>query len=235
MSWSAVPQEVSSARHPPVLKALEVTGCDDAHAQPFLNAGIGRETALCFKQLGCRVTAHYNTAPKGIDQEPGLVALQANVTSEADVKSLFEQARVQNGGPVQVLIVSHGIWPVAPVALADMSLDQWRNTHAVNLDGAFLLVREYLSALKGQPAHVLDKASICMVGSTAGKFGEHDHGDYASTKSALMYGLVPTLKNEIVRIAPKGRVNSVNPGWVLTPMAEETIKDDKIRARALAR
>lgn len=27
-----------------------------------------------------------------------------------------------------------------------------------------------------------------------------------------MYGLVPTLKNEIVGIAPKARVNSVNPG-----------------------
>lgn len=156
------------------------------------------------------------------------------MTSELDVARLFTEAEAKQGVPVQVLIVNHGIWPVQPVPLAEMTLDQWRNTHAVNLDGAFLLVRSFLSKLQNKPANVTDPASICFIGSTAGKFGEHDHGDYASTKSALMYGLVPTLKNEIVRIAPKGRVNSVNPGWVYTPMAEETIKDDKVRARALA-
>lgn len=48
-----------------------------------------------------------------------------------------------------------------------------------------------------------------------------------------MYGLTPTLKNEIVAIAPKGRVNSVNPGWVATPLAEETLKDRNFVARAL--
>lgn len=162
------------------------------------------------------------------------MALQADVTSESDVERLFTHARAAQKVSVQILVVNHGIWPVTPVALSDMTLSQWRNTHSVNLDGAFLLVRAFLSGLKSQPAHVTDPASICFIGSTAGKFGEHDHADYASTKSALMYGLVPTLKNEIVRIAPKARVNSVNPGWVYTPMAEETIKDDRTRARALA-
>lgn len=49
-----------------------------------------------------------------------------------------------------------------------------------------------------------------------------------------MYGLTPTLKNEIVSIAPRGRVNSVNPGWVATPLAAETLKDTKFVERALA-
>jgi len=33
---------------------------------------------------------------------------------------------------------------------------------------------------------------------------------------AMMYGLTMSLKNEIVKIAPKGRVNSIGPGWVRT-------------------
>lgn len=49
-----------------------------------------------------------------------------------------------------------------------------------------------------------------------------------------MYGLTPTLKNEIVSIAPQGRVNSVNPGWVATPLAEKTLEDKKFVERALA-
>jgi len=198
------------------------------------SGGIGIETALTFLQLGSRVTAHYNTSPKAIANHPGLLPIQANVTSEPDISRLFASAESQNGGPVQILIVNHGIWPTQNVELADMSLDQWRNTHAVNLDGAFLLCREFLRRLRGQPADVLAPVSITFIGSTAGKFGEADHADYASGKAALMYGLTPTLKNEIVRIAPRGRVNSVNPGWVRTPMAEETIKDARFVARALA-
>lgn len=38
------------------------------------------------------------------------------------------------------------------------------------------------------------------------------HADYAASKSAMMGGLLLSLKNEIVKIAPRGRVNSINPG-----------------------
>ena len=49
-----------------------------------------------------------------------------------------------------------------------------------------------------------------------------------------MYGMTLTLKNEIVKIAPRGRVNTVAPGWVMTAMAEETLKDPKVVQHALA-
>lgn len=51
---------------------------------------------------------------------------------------------------------------------------------------------------------------------------------------AIMYGLCLSLKNEIVKIAPKGRVNCVAPGWVKTPMAETALKNPDIIYRALA-
>lgn len=49
-----------------------------------------------------------------------------------------------------------------------------------------------------------------------------------------MYGLTLSLKNEIVRIAPRGRVNCVAPGWTRTPMAEEALRRPEIVYRALA-
>ncbi|KAK5940592.1 hypothetical protein PMZ80_007009 [Knufia obscura] len=203
------------------------------------SGGIGIETARLFAHLGSRVTAHYNTSPRDLSDpnssaSPNITPIQANVTSESDITRLFDEAESKHGCPVQILIVNHGIFETQNVELADMTLSQWRNTHAVNLDGAFLLCREFLKRLRGQPGEVLDSVSITFIGSTAGKFGEADHSDYATSKAALMYGLVPTLKNEIVRIAPRGRVNAVNPGWVRTPMAEEVIKDEKFVARALA-
>lgn len=50
-----------------------------------------------------------------------------------------------------------------------------------------------------------------------------------------MYGLTLSLKNEIVKIAPRGRVNAVAPGWVWTPMAEAQLGQEPEKMyRALA-
>ncbi|KAK7046697.1 hypothetical protein R3P38DRAFT_3175971 [Favolaschia claudopus] len=203
------------------------------------SGGIGLETARLFLQQGARVTAHYNTTLSTLDallKEFGssrVVALQANLTSEEDVARLFEASRTALG-PVQVAIINHGIWPTADEPVAQMSLARWRATLDTNLTGAFLVAREYLRGLEKADAVAKEKASICFVGSTSGKYGEAGHADYAASKSALSYGFTLSLKNEIVKIAPKGRVNCVSPGWVRTAMAEEALKDPLVVYRALA-
>jgi 3-oxoacyl-[acyl-carrier protein] reductase len=67
--------------------------------------------------------------------------------------------------------------------------------------------------------------SLVLVGSTAALFGEAGHADYAAAKAAIAYGFVRSLKNEIVRIAPRGRVNAVCPGWTATPMARRALEE----------
>ncbi len=63
-----------------------------------------------------------------------------------------------------------------------------------------------------------------LVGSTAGMIGEAGHSDYATAKSAFIVGLAKSLKNEITRIAPEGRVNVVCPGWTATEMARDALE-----------
>ena len=65
-------------------------------------------------------------------------------------------------------------------------------------------------------------ASLTFIGSTAGRFGEAMHSDY-STSKAGMYGLVRSLKNEVVKLDPFARVNMVEPGWTVTEMAREAL------------
>ena len=48
--------------------------------------------------------------------------------------------------------------------------------------------------------------SIVIIGSHAGIFGEAGDSDYAAAKAALNYGLCTSLKTEIARVAPTGRV-----------------------------
>jgi len=55
--------------------------------------------------------------------------------------------------------------------------------------------------------------------------GEAKHHDYAAAKSAIIYGLNQSVKNEIVKFAKSGRVNSVCPGWCATPMTLDLLDD----------
>ncbi|KAI9504254.1 hypothetical protein GGI25_002491 [Coemansia spiralis] len=200
------------------------------------SGGVGLATSRAFLEQGAKVTLHYNSSPSTLqpllDAYPGVsCAVKATVSDEAEIKKAFEQA-VHALGPVQVLVVNHGIWPSDAIPVKDMSLKHWRRTIDVNLTGAFLAIRQYMYQLVEH--NVQRNVAIVMVGSTAGKFGEWYHADYSASKSAMMYGLTLSLKNEIVQFCPRGRVNTVAPGWIRTPMAESALKSKEVVERAFA-
>ncbi|HJZ62436.1 MAG TPA: SDR family oxidoreductase, partial [Miltoncostaeaceae bacterium] len=121
-----------------------------------------------------------------------------------------------------------GIWPAEPVPVAAMALERWERTLRVNLTGTFLCCRAFLRHVAAT-----GHGSIVLVSSTAALVGEEGHADYAASKAALT-GLMLSLKNEIVRIAPLGRVNMVAPGWVATPMSAGVLDLDAAVARVTA-
>ncbi|KAJ3334507.1 hypothetical protein HDU91_002699, partial [Kappamyces sp. JEL0680] len=159
-----------------------------------------------------------------------------DMTQEEQVKSSIDLAVVAHG-PIDVLIVSHGIWPAQDVGVKDMDYDRWQHTMNVNLGGTFLVVKHYLQQLERacqQGAGHDMLPSIVLIGSTAGKFGEAWHADYSCSKTSMMYGLILSLKNEIVRVHPKARINTVSPGWIRTPMAARAMSDPNLLYQALA-
>jgi len=204
------------------------------------SGGIGLETVKLFVQQGAVVTAHYNTnaktlAPLVTEYGSSKIRVgQANLIVEEDVVRLFSPPKNDTWGPVQVVVINHAIYTTPVQPLVDITLERWKNTLDSNLTSSFLVAREYLRGLKTANEAAKEKASIVLIGSTAGKFGEAGASDYAASKSAMMYGLNYSLKNEIVKIAPKGRVNAIGPGWVNTPMAEEALKDPEVLYRAIA-
>lgn len=203
------------------------------------SGGIGLSTARLFLQQGACVTAHYNTTSSTLDtlvaEFPDRVRLaQANLSVEENVKKLFESADNSTFGPVVVAVANHGYYVGDDVMVVDMSLEQWQSTLNTNLTSSFLVCREYLRSLRNASDTVKSKANIILVGSTAGKFGEAAHADYAASKSALQYGFTRTIKNEIVKIAPRARVNTVAPGWTRTPMAAAALENGDIVYKALA-
>jgi 3-oxoacyl-[acyl-carrier protein] reductase len=154
----------------------------------------------------------------------GAPLAQADLTSEADVARLFEAARGALGG-VDVCIQVQGVWPREDVPVWDLPLARWEETLRTNLTATFLVAREFLREVE-RSGH----GSLVLVGSTAGVFGEAGHADYAAAKSAILGGLLLSLKNEIVRIAPLGRVNAVAPGWTESPMTRGLVDPERVAA-----
>ncbi len=195
--------------------------------------GIGEEIIRVLREEGAKVTLHYNTSSKQAeriknDHKEGIFLAQGDMRKEEDIKRIIQEA-TKAFGRIHGIVANAGIWPEKNLFADEMELEQWENTLKINLTGVFLMVKEYFKHLKN---HLEEKASIVMIGSTAGKFGEAGHADYSASKAA-MHGLTRSWKNEIVKYAIHGRVNTVGPGWVKTPMAEEALKDTKLVKRVL--
>ncbi len=106
-------------------------------------------------------------------------------------------------GGLDVCAAVAGKWPEEDVPLWELPLERWEETLRANLTVTYLTARAFLREVE-RTGH----GSLVLIGSTAGLFGEAGHADYAAAKSAIVHGLLLSLKNEIVRIAPLGRVNA---------------------------
>jgi 3-oxoacyl-[acyl-carrier protein] reductase len=177
--------------------------------------GIGSACVRAFAAEGARVAIHFRTSrdqAEELARESGGVALQADLTVEDEVDALFEAAERELGG-VDACAAVAGFWPRADESVWELSLERWEATLSANLTATFLTARGFLRLVERQ-----GHGNLVLVGSTAGRFGEAGHADYAAAKAAIQVGLLLSLKNEIVRIAPQGRVNAVAPGWTYSPM-----------------
>jgi 3-oxoacyl-[acyl-carrier protein] reductase len=180
------------------------------------SGGIGSACARAFAGEGAHVVVHYHSnrerAEEIAAELDGSVALPADLRDESDVAALFVNARGRLGR-VDVCVANAGVWPRADEPVWQLSLERWEDTLRANLTATFLTAKHFFAEVE-RTGH----GSLVLVGSTAGRFGEAGHADYAAAKAAIQAGLLLSLKNEIVRIAPLGRVNAVAPGWTVSPM-----------------
>jgi len=192
------------------------------------SGGIGAACARAFAAEGARVAVHYH---RGRDRAEAVAAelggaplLNADLTIEAQVEQLFDAAR-EALGRVDICAAVAGAWPREDRPVWELPLDRWRATLDANLTATFLTARAFLREVERNGA-----GSLVLVGSTAGIFGEAGHADYAAAKSAILVGLLLSLKNEVVRIAPRARVNAVAPGWTESPMTRGLVDEERVRA-----
>jgi len=173
-------------------------------------SGIGLAASKRFISEGCRV-AVLDRDEKALellkDSLPGLeLGIKADVSLPSDVKEAFSTIDEEMMG-LDVLISNAGISvrnefvKIEPV--------QWDKVLGVNLRGMFLCSQEAAKRMLQQGSGV-----ILMTASTNGMEGHPLYADYNASKA----GVILLAKTMALEFAPTIRVNSISPGYVLTPM-----------------
>jgi len=149
--------------------------------------------------------------------------LTADVTVAGDVPDAVHAAAALLGGPADVLVNAAGIYRIRP--LLDLTPDEWDETLAVNLRGAFLTGQAVAGGLveAGRPG------AIVNIGSTAALVA--DASEPTAHYNASKAGVVALTRQMAAEWAPYGiRANVVCPGVIDTPMLR--LMDDPAAGQA---
>jgi 3-oxoacyl-[acyl-carrier protein] reductase len=203
------------------------------------SGGIGRALADAFAAEGARLVLHGHGAfaeleawLAGRSWRAHALAVQADVARAEEVERAFDRA-VERFGRVDVAVANAGRWPSEDLPLWRLPEERLRQSLEANLLGAVWTARAFLARLeRAGPRADGHGAALVVIGSTAGRFGERGHADYALAKAGL-FGLVQSLKTEIVTIDPYGRVNLIEPGWTATHMARPALEQPGNIARTV--
>jgi NAD(P)-dependent dehydrogenase (short-subunit alcohol dehydrogenase family) len=157
-------------------------------------SGIGRAVALGLVQAGWSVAlaGRREAALAEVAAEGGgdLLSIRTDVTDENSVRGLFDQV-VARFGRIDLLFNNAGTSPRA-ARIADVSLEEWSSTLAVNVTGAFLCAREAFRRMAAQSPR---GGRIINNGSLSAHAPRPGSAAYTVSKHA-MTGLTRTLSLE---------------------------------------
>ena len=170
--------------------------------------GIGLAIARLLATEGAEVTITGRRADV-LDQAatgvPGLHPLACDVTEDAEFRLALRSA-ANARGPVSICIANAGIAEGQP--FSQMTLDQWRKTLSINLDGAFTTFQAALSTLEPD-----SWGRMIAISSIAGVRGLRGAVHYTASKHGMI-GLIRGLSEEYLRTPIT--FNAVCPGYVDT-------------------
>jgi 3-oxoacyl-[acyl-carrier protein] reductase len=191
--------------------------------------GIGAATALMFARAGARgLVINYKSnrdAAESVAAEcrqlgAEAVVYRADVSRLAAVEKMVKQA-VARFGSLDILVANAGIWKEA--AIDQMTEAQWDETINQNLKSVYACCHAAARVMIEQR-----RGTMILISSTAGQRGEAFYSHYAATKGAI----ISMTKSLAAELGPRGiTVNCVAPGWVITDMAADAIKDPKERRK----
>ncbi len=202
------------------------------------SSGIGAAVARSMADEGAKVIVNYAHSSQGaetvvneiISNGGDAIAIQADVSQENQVKSMFQQI-FDRYGTIDILVNNAGLQKDAN--LVDMTLEQWNKVIDVNLTGQFLCSRE---AAKEFIRRGVVPEKSCSAGVIICMSSVHEvipwagHCNYAASKGGVML-LMQTMAQELA--AHKIRINSIAPGAIKTPINRSAWETPEAEAELL--
>jgi NAD(P)-dependent dehydrogenase (short-subunit alcohol dehydrogenase family) len=180
--------------------------------------GIGREAALLLAAGGVRVMIVSRTV--GELASVGLEYVEADLGTAAGCAFAVTETE-RRFGPIDILVVNHGIGSAHERLVWEQDPEVWRETMRVNLDGPFELARLTVGGMCQRGF-----GRLVFTSSTAGEKAERSGSAYTASKHGLI-GLARAVAQDA---GPFGVTsNAVLPGWVRTAMAERSAKTEAER------
>jgi len=142
--------------------------------------------------------------------------LKLDVAQEADWQAAEAAVRA-GGGRLDILVNNAGVDAVSPVD--QMSLDAWRRVMSINVDGVFLGIKTFKALLADTGGNTPAGSSIINMSSIMGLVGYGQTSAYNTSKGAVRL-LTKSTAIEFAEARIPIRVNSIHPGFVLTPLLE---------------
>jgi NAD(P)-dependent dehydrogenase (short-subunit alcohol dehydrogenase family) len=150
-----------------------------------------------------------------------VLGLRSDVGSVEDCEALVP-AVLDRFGRIDALVNNAGVY--TPVPFLDFTADTWDALMDINLRAPVLLGVAAARAMRDQGSG----GRIINIASTNGQLSEPEFAHYNASKAAL----ISLTKSMSVELAPFGiLVNTVAPGWVLTPLTEPyvgTLTEDSL-------
>ena len=176
--------------------------------------GIGAAAAAHLHAAGAKITVTGRRLEplQEVAKRVGGYAVSCDVTEPGQIANAFEEARTING-PIEMLIVNAGIAESAP--FHKMTRESWDRIIATNLTAAFECARAAIGDLLAS-----ENGRLVFVASVASLRGVPYAAHYAASKHGLL-GLTRSLAAEYAKT--KLTVNAVCPGYVDTPMTDQSI------------
>ena len=188
-------------------------------------SGLGKAMALLYAKEGAKIVVSDidekggNETVSEIEANGGkAIFVKADSTSPEDNKNLVDQAVAEFGG-LHIAVNNAGIGgPISTVG--EYPIDGWNKVIAINLSGVFYGLRYQIPAILKSGG-----GSIVNVASILGKVGTKGSSAYVAAKHGVI-GLTETAALEYAD--QKIRINSIGPGYVLTPLVKNTLDKEAL-------
>jgi NAD(P)-dependent dehydrogenase (short-subunit alcohol dehydrogenase family) len=187
-------------------------------------SGIGLASARRLAAEGAKVVAVDidEAAGKAVATETGGTFLAADVSSEDDVRQMYESV-AERHGRVDIAFNNAGISPPEDDSVLTTGLDAWRRVQDVNLTSVYLCCKHVIPYMQRQGrGSIINTASfVAVMGAATSQVS------YTASKGGVL-----AMSRELgVQFAREGiRVNALCPGPVNTPLLQELFAKDPERA-----